>query len=123
MNTNTEEKKVSAVVKPTAGRSVQVERVVYIPGQTIPAISLSEAQRLDRMGIVEIVKEAAAPAGVSSKLVEAIGELDPSDDKLWTSDGRPQVSALSAITGEDVSAKDRNIAWGEYQDKQEKEGK
>lgn len=60
---------------------------------------------------------------VSREIVAAIAKLDPEDKTLWTSDGRPQVSALTAVVGEDVSAKDRNIAWGEYQDQQDKKQK
>lgn len=86
-------------------------------------ITLSDAEAAPLLKKKYIAPIKDRDVAVSSKLIEAIGKLDPADDSLWTSDGRPQVSALSAITGEDVSAKDRNIAWGEYQDRLEKEGK
>jgi hypothetical protein len=49
-------------------------------------------------------------------IVEAIKTLDKEDENLWTTDGRPQLKALSEAAGRKVSTKERNIAWGEYQD-------
>lgn len=45
------------------------------------------------------------------ELVAAIRGLDPADAALWTSDGRPQVSALAAAVGRSVAAVERDAAW------------
>lgn len=45
------------------------------------------------------------------ELVAAILGLDPDDAALWTSDGRPQVSALATAVGRTVTAVERDAAW------------
>ena len=44
----------------------------------------------------------AAGNGKDERLVAAIRRLDPTDDKLWTADGKPLVDAVASIFGQGV---------------------
>lgn len=46
-----------------------------------------------------------------SAVVSAILGLDPDDESLWTSDGKPTVDALEEVLGYGVSADVRDRAW------------
>ena len=46
-----------------------------------------------------------------TQLLAAIGSLDADNAELWTKSGDPKTDALSAVTGDEVSADERNAAW------------
>lgn len=74
-------------------------------------ISLKDAQTLISMDKARVVED-INPAS----LFAAIDALDPEDEGLWTEDGKPQVSALSAAAGHKVTAAQRDEAWAFYAD-------
>lgn len=55
------------------------------------------------------------PAERLAAIVAAIGKLNPDDASLWLKDKRPDVAAITAITGWPVSAAERNDAWASMQ--------
>ncbi len=61
--------------------------------------------------VVSLGKARAVPESNSNDIVDAIGELDPEDEELWTQGGKPQVEALEALLGYPVSGKQRDEAW------------
>jgi hypothetical protein len=50
-----------------------------------------------------------------SGIMTAIGQLDPNNGDLWLRDGKPDTSAIVAITGWPVSAAERTAAWLQMQ--------
>jgi hypothetical protein len=48
-----------------------------------------------------------------AKICEAIGMLDPANEELWTRSGKPDLAALVAVTGWNVTAAERDAAWSE----------
>lgn len=68
------------------------------------------------------IKEPTIPTDPEERLAAittAIGMLDEKDPELWTKyDGVPQVKAIENILGYDISAMERNEAWGRIFDKQ-----
>lgn len=62
------------------------------------------------------VGEADEAADKADALVAAIGQLDPENHDHWTKAGKPDVAALEAILGRDISADDRDAAWQRAQD-------
>ena len=57
----------------------------------------------------------AGSASADTCLAAAIGDLTPGDPAHWTRDGLPRVEALEALTGEDITATMRDLAWRGYQ--------
>jgi len=62
-----------------------------------PTMPLDEAERL-------------------AAIVDAIGKLSGKDASLWLKNGAPKTEAIAAITGWDVSAKERDAAWTQIND-------
>jgi len=60
------------------------------------------------------VKQTSQPSFEGLSLNEAIAAL-PGDDKNWTASGAPQIKALEALTGTNISAAERDEAWDAYQ--------
>ncbi len=56
--------------------------------------------------------------GVSGNvgLMDAIKQLDPSNDAHFTKSGKPELKALSAILGRNVSGAERDEAWNAMQE-------
>lgn len=53
------------------------------------------------------------------EVIDAIGKLDKADEKVWTKNGLPQVSALEAILGNrKITAEQRDLAAIKYQSKE-----
>ncbi|MGF1775898.1 HI1506-related protein [Vibrio nomapromontoriensis] len=55
-------------------------------------------------------------------LIEAIKQLDPSNNQHFTSSGKPQVDALAERVGQKVSASERDAAWEAMQSQTHHEG-
>lgn len=53
----------------------------------------------------------------------AIGELDPDNDDHWTTDEKPQVVAVEAVMDGNISAAQRDQAWAEILEEEEKADK
>lgn len=51
---------------------------------------------------------------VETCILEAIDELEPGVAGQWTKGGKPKVAAIEAITGIDISARDRDGAWEKF---------
>ncbi|ENM6044721.1 hypothetical protein AB8H57_002775 [Vibrio parahaemolyticus] len=56
--------------------------------------------------------------GVSGNvgLMDAIKQLDPSNDAHFTKSGKPELKALSAILGRNVTGAERDEAWSAMQE-------
>jgi hypothetical protein len=88
----------------------------YAPGALVE-ISDDEALRLIGRGFAVAGQEKAAPASTSSKtaaptiedIVEAIAGLDPTKD--YGKNGKPNVEAIEALLGVDITAAQRDQAW------------
>jgi len=87
-----------------------------------------DAQPLLELGAIRLADEnsdsASAPTASTvttqaddaermAAIKDAIGKIDPTDKASHTTDGRPTTAAIVAITGWDVSAKERDAAWAE----------
>lgn len=53
------------------------------------------------------------------ELQAVIGGLDVMDATLWTDGGKPQVKAIEAVLGRQISAADRDEAWDIFQKSRE----
>ena len=51
------------------------------------------------------------PAERLDAIVVAIQSLDEVDPELWTKGGKPQVSAIEAVLGWEISGAERDEAW------------
>lgn len=51
-----------------------------------------------------------------ARIVEAIGQLEPGNDAHWTKGQKPEVKALEAILGGDISAAERDAAFAVFQE-------
>ncbi len=52
----------------------------------------------------------------TTRLINAIGQLDRENKEHFTAAGLPQTKALEEVVGEDVSAAERDEAWQLFQD-------
>ena len=63
----------------------------------------------------EIAGKVQTEIGRQEQLIVAIAGLEEGNEAHWTKGGLPQVDALEGATGlADVSAAERDAAWGEY---------
>lgn len=46
-------------------------------------------------------------------IVAAIGQLDAGDTSLWMNSGAPKTIAIEAVTGWQLTAKERDAAWAQ----------
>lgn len=60
--------------------------------------------------------------GNALSIAEAIMQLDPNNEAHFTRSGKPEVKALAALLGENVSAAERDEVWDAMQDGVEKNG-
>lgn len=63
----------------------------------------------DRIGL-----RAPDPAGRLSQLVAAVRAVDRASPGDWTADGRPRAESLARLTGNPVSAAERDAAWSAH---------
>lgn len=75
----------------------------------VAGLTKEEAQPLLACGAVAPVDDTAE--GSSDDLVAAIGTLPKDNDKAWLKDGRPDAKALADLTGQPVTAAERDAAW------------
>lgn len=82
------------------------------PGETV-SLSDKDAAELIALGAVEEIARPAEPTAEErlAAITAAIHQLDPNNGDLWLRDGKPDISALAAITGWPVTAAERNAAW------------
>lgn len=73
------------------------------------------AAQLLALGAIEPAPEAAAAPIDRDAIVGAIGKLDPENTDHWTQAGAPDVRALEAVLGGQITAKARDAAWAEVQ--------
>lgn len=50
-----------------------------------------------------------------AQIVEAIGKLDPANDKHFTKGNKPNANVLADMLNQDVSAAERDAAWETHQ--------
>ena len=98
----------------------------HAPG-TVLDIADDEAERLIARGFATSGQEKAAstpaktattlaggkPAPTIEDIVEAIGGLDPAKD--YGKNGKPNVEAIEALLGTDITAAQRDQAWEIFQ--------
>lgn len=105
---------------------------LYAIGSSIE-LTVEQAERLKKSGAVEDVA-AAAPAEPNAAttaaasaapavptehaeriaaIVAAIGKLDTADNSQWMNSGAPKVPAVEAVTGWQLTAKERDAAWAQ----------
>lgn len=89
----------------------------YAVGDSIE-VDAETAQRLIASRSIDATPEAPsapeAPVNAAERLAAiagAISTLDKQNAKLWTSGGKPQVSAIETVIGWQVSAGERDAAW------------
>jgi hypothetical protein len=100
------------------GFTVHYNKEEFAPGKPFYCDPL-EAKRLKAAGVVTIVNQVPAQQTTlytEGSLVLAISGLDPdkSNKDIWTRSGMPKAKALSAVTGDPVTAEERNIAYAFY---------
>ena len=85
---------------------------IHQPGETV-ALSDKDAAELIALGAVEEIAPTAELTAEErlTAITAAIHQLDPENGDLWLRDGKPDISALTAITGWPVSAAERTTAW------------
>lgn len=91
---------------------VHHDGVLYVPGETM---ELDEATAAPLLGIESIAAVNEQAASRDQVLDRALASLDPDDAALWTQGGLPQVAALEAAAGFDVTAAERDAAWVRHQ--------
>lgn len=94
-------------------------------GETEGDFTAKEAAYLASVGAIELpgddedaeqLDDDRYPGDPMAALVEAIGELDPENEKHFTVDGKPEVRALKeAAKFKSLSAAERDAAWAEWQ--------
>lgn len=100
----------------------------YAPGAVLD-IADDEAERLIARGFAVTGQEKSVPASTSTKtattpaggkpaptiedIVEAISGLDPTKD--YGKNGKPNVEAIEALLGADITAQQRDQAWEIFQ--------
>lgn len=95
---------------------IKTENGTVKPGATV-SLSDEDAAELKALGCVEDVVVAsqssvpADPAARQEAIIAAIGQLDPANADLWLGNGAPDVKAIIAVTGWNLSAAERNTAW------------
>lgn len=95
---------------------------VVPPGQTVE-LSKKDGDALVACEAVEAAKVAKAktnakPAdaeALTAAIVDAIGQLDKDKAENWTKGGVPQVGAIEAVLGYEISAGERDAAWTAFQ--------
>lgn len=112
----------------------------YAPGAVVD-VAEDEAKRLIERGFASVNGQEKAAAANSSKtdttppaggtggkpaptvedIVEAIAGLDPAKD--YGKNGKPNVEAIEALLGADVTAAQRDQAWEIFQKEKDEDGK
>lgn len=84
----------------------------YGIGKTV-TMPEKDAEPLLALGVIKPAASSAGSDGevTREEIIQAIGRLDPGNKDLWTSGGKPQVSAIEAVLGKQISAGDRDAAW------------
>ena len=93
-------------------RHVRHDHVHYDCGDTIELDEATAARLLGSEAIAPVVDTATSRDQV---LDRALASLDPDNAELWTQNGLPQVAALEAAAGFDVTAAERDVAWVRHQ--------
>ena len=96
---------------------------VYLAGDTIDltdkeAEQLKEAQAIDPESIGDVKDGPTVPTDPAERqaaIVAAIGQIDTKNADLWLTSGKPNAAAITAITGWNVSAGERDAAWESIQ--------
>ena len=109
----------------TVQTAVASERTSYRPGAIVEFDERSpDVQRLLKLGAIRVYEPvvvrqvepdqtplASNPNATKIELIiAALEELDPANDSLFTSEGKPTTNALEDIVGESVSAVERDAA-------------
>ncbi|WP_321276925.1 HI1506-related protein [Thiomicrorhabdus indica] len=75
---------------------------------------------------VRLFKQDQSPADGadddSRSIFEAIGQLDPENPEHFTKSGKPELKALRALFGIELTAEQRDQVWADYQASQGGEG-
>ena len=95
-----------------AATPIEHDGARYEEGEALE-LNFAEARSLGE-AVSASAPEDAGPAGVGS-VVAAIGELDPDDAGSWTKSGKPELKALEALLGADLTAAERDEAWAAFQ--------
>jgi len=108
----------------------EVIRTVIEAGKDI---DLDKDNRLSKKDVERIIKSGAGvmsdgktpavnkqsaelSAGRLVKYMQAIDSLDPENKDDFTESGKPEVNALKQLVEGDVTAAERDEAWGHYQE-------
>ena len=114
-------------MKITAIITLHVNGKDHAPGEVLD-IACEEAELLITRGFATSGQEKAASASTPAKpaptiedIVEAISGLDP--DKDYGKNGKPNVEAIEALLGADITAAQRDQAWDIFQKEKDEDGK
>ena len=95
-----------------AATPIEHDAVRYEAGEAIE-LNFAEARSLGEA--VSASAPQGADAGQMDAVAAAIGELDPDDEGSWTKSGKPEIKALEALLGADLTAAMRDEAWAAFQ--------
>ena len=97
-----------------AGPSIlEFDGTAYLPGDPVElADDIAAALLAD--GVV--LEPETAAQDRKARIIAAIGELDPDNPEHFTKGGKPEVKALEAILGFDITAAERDAAWAAFQE-------
>lgn len=97
---------------------IKTEKGTIKPGASVTVtLSDEDATELKALGCVEDIVVASQsgvptdPAARQEAIIAAIGQLDPANTDLWLGSGAPDVKAIIAVTGWNLTAAERNTAW------------
>lgn len=95
---------------------------VVPPGKTVElsekdgeALVACEAAEAVKAGKTKANAKPADAVALTAAIAEAIGKLDKDKVENWTKGGVPQVGAIEAALGYEISAGERDAAWTAFQ--------
>jgi hypothetical protein len=102
---------------------IRLPEGIVKPGDKPIELSAKDAAELKALGAVEEDDsgQSAAPTDPAERLAHitsAIEKMDKDNADLWLRDGKPDIVAISDITGWTITAAERNAAWESMQPKQ-----
>lgn len=93
------------------------------PVLTVAEIDVPDAPEPANEGGSTTPTKPTDPEEMTAAIVEAIGKLDKDSAEAWTKGGAPQVSAIEAELGFQISGEQRDQAWAKIQAEAAKDNK
>lgn len=89
---------------------------MHKPGDADVSLSSQDATELLEINAVQLSTAAQPvvpvdPHARQTDIISAIQNLDVSNLDLWLQDGRPDIAAITDLTGWPITAGERNAAW------------